>query len=60
MSDAPVGRPTTCPACNADVMAIIPEKNGVLVDDEENADGKVWVNCHNCGERFLRHYRIES
>lgn len=47
-----------CPECGADAVAVIPE--GEVVEDEVDADGKVWANCHECGAGFLVYYRREA
>jgi uncharacterized protein with PIN domain len=57
MSEPPKGQITRCPECNAEAMAIIPQ-NSFLIKSEENADGKVWVNCRECGERFLAYFQL--
>lgn len=59
MAKGPVGKWVNCPECNAIAYAIITE-NSEIVDDEEMADGRVWVNCHDCGERFLAYYRTKG
>lgn len=58
MSNPPVGKSVNCPECNALVFAIIPQ-GSTIVERETKADGKAWVNCHACGNRFLIHYRTD-
>lgn len=58
MADRPVGKSVMCPRCSNSVTAIIP-KNGEIVDEEEEGDGKVRVTCHDCGDYFVVYYRID-
>lgn len=59
MPREPKGDWVTCPDCGAEAVAVLPP-HGVLVEDEERADGKVWVNCRACGERFLAYFRTDA
>lgn len=45
-----------CPYCDAETVAVLPPDSDI-VEDAERADGKVWVNCWDCSERFLVRYR---
>ena len=56
MGRGPRGERVDCPECGNSTIAIIPP-DGSVVEDEETADGKVWVNCWDCGAQFLAHYR---
>lgn len=47
-----------CPECHTDTVAVIPK--GEIVAEEANADGKSWVECHECGVEFLVYYRRET
>lgn len=49
----------TCPDCETEAVAVLPP-DGVLVRDEGDADGKVWVNCRECRERFLTYFRTDG
>lgn len=57
--DNPTGKLVTCPSCNADVYAIVP-KATTIVDGDETVDGKVWVNCLDCQNRFLVYYQTNT
>lgn len=59
MSEQPTGRDVECPSCGTKTTAVVP-KNSEIVDQEENAGRKSWVDCLTCGERFLIHYRIDE
>ncbi|AGB34127.1 hypothetical protein Natpe_4437 (plasmid) [Natrinema pellirubrum DSM 15624] len=59
MSKPPTGQSARCPEFNAEAMAIIPQ-NSFLIKSEENADGKAWVNCRECGERFLAFFQFKE
>lgn len=59
MPGDPIGIDVRCPSCDAQAIAIIPE-DGELVDREEDSDGKVRVNCPECGTLFLAHFRYTS
>ncbi|MFB6137955.1 MAG: hypothetical protein ABEJ42_06395 [Halobacteriaceae archaeon] len=52
-TDAPSADSTDCPSCGSRGPAVVPA-------DPEAADGKVWADCLDCGERFLVHYRWEG
>ena len=56
VSNPPVGKNVVCPECNAEAMALVP-KGSAIVKREGNADGKVWVTCETCGNRFLVHFQ---
>lgn len=56
MTNGPETQWVTCQDCGAETVAVIPAASNV-VDDADRSDGKVWVNCWDCGERFLVHYR---
>lgn len=58
MNGRPGGKIVSCPECGEVAYAIVPKESEV-VEAEENADGKVWVNCRNCGEQFLVYYRTD-
>lgn len=55
----PVEKRVTCPSCNDHAFAVVP-KDTVVVDDSEATDGKVWVNCLHCENRFVVSYRDEE
>lgn len=38
-------------------LAVVP-RDGTITESPERADGKVWVTCRHCEERFLVHYRF--
>lgn len=57
MNNPPSGKSVVCPKCNGEAIAIVPE-GAEIVAQEENADGKVWVDCPSCGNRFLVYYRV--
>ena len=57
MGNPPTGKSIVCPECNESVMAIVP-KGSTIAEREENADGKVRVNCPACGTRFLAYFRF--
>lgn len=59
MADGPTGRMVHCPECSDEAMAILPPKSRT-VSSEETADGKVWVTCRSCGNRFLVYYQIDG
>lgn len=59
MNGGPKGERVVCPECGEWTIAIIPP-DGKIVEDEEAADGKVWVNCWDCDARFLAHYRRDG
>lgn len=59
MAKEPIGRIVRCPRCNAKAMAIVP-KNSHIVRCEENSDGKVGVNCMDCGEKFVAYFRTDT
>lgn len=56
MSEPPTGTEIQCPECDAKTTAIIPV-DSVIVADEADADGKVWVDCLECGGRFKVYFR---
>lgn len=56
-SDPVTGKRVSCPECDSDAFAIIPE-DGEIVQQEGDADGKVWVNCFTCSNRFLSHFQL--
>lgn len=56
MPNKPGGANVTCPACNAKAVAIIPQ-GSTIVEEEEAADGKVWVSCYNCENLFPVYYQ---
>lgn len=58
MANGPAGKQVICPECGADAIAIVPKKSEV-VEEAAGADGKVLVNCRNCGERFPVHFRVD-
>ena len=58
MVNPPGGVGVICPVCGSSARAIVPQGSD-FVEEEEQADGKVWVNCKECGERFLVHYRTK-
>lgn len=60
MTEPPVGVWTTCPRCDAETIAIIPEENGTIVEQTNDPDGKVRVNCVECGEQFFCYYRADG
>lgn len=45
-----------CANCSESTFAVIPADSRV-VPDEDAADGKVWVDCDSCDDRFLVYYR---
>lgn len=55
-ADEPIAKQLTCPSCNADAFAIVP-KQTTIVSGDETVDGKVWVNCVGCENRFLVYYQ---
>lgn len=55
--ESPKGERTPCPECGESTYAVIPEDGSLT--DEGAADGKVWVNCRHCGNRFLAYYETE-
>lgn len=58
-ADDPVAKRVRCPSCNEMAFAIVPA--GVAIaEDEEGADGKVWVNCGECSNQFLVYYRNDT
>ena len=59
MSDQPVGKSIPCPVCATTTHAIVPAES-TIVPEEEHYDGKVWVNCHTCGDRFLVYYESKK
>lgn len=59
VSPGPTSQPVPCRNCGASAFALIPAHSRI-VDDEESADGKVWVNCNSCDERFLVYYRTDA
>lgn len=60
MTGPPIGVWTTCPQCNTDTVAIIPVESGTIVEQTNDPDGKVRVNCNECGEQFFRYYRADD
>lgn len=56
-SGSPKGERVTCPECGEAAYAVIPDD--CRLTDEATADGKVWVNCRHCGNRFLAYYEAE-
>lgn len=59
MNDRPVGKDVPCPECDEFASAIVP-KGSEIVEEGDGFDGKVWVNCLNCGARFLVYYRTDA
>lgn len=59
VSKSPTEKSVLCPACNARATAVVP-KNGSIVDREADADGKVWTNCYECGERFITYFQLDE
>lgn len=59
MSEPPKGQRVSCPDCAASATAVIPG-DSAIVESEEDADGAVRVNCHECGTQFLVHYRVDE
>lgn len=59
MNESPTSREVPCPECNALATAIVP-KGARVADSDEDADGKVWTPCRECGERFLVYFEIEG
>lgn len=58
-SDGPKGQMVNCPECETNAVALIPEDT-VLVSRETNADGSVWVNCHECEDQFRMYFAFEE
>ena len=56
VSSPPVVKDVVCPECNTEAMALVP-KGSAIVKQEGNADGKVWVTCKTCGNRFLVYFQ---
>lgn len=59
MGDGPTDRWVDCPECGAEAIAVVP-KMSRIVTSEETADGKVWVNCRSCENRFLAYYQLDQ
>lgn len=59
MNDGPVGKDVPCPECGEFASAIVPAGSEIVEEDDE-FDEKVWVNCHTCGARFLVYYRTDA
>lgn len=55
-TDEPTAKRVTCPSCDGDTLAIVPEQT-TIVDGAESGDGKVWASCRNCENRFLVYYQ---
>lgn len=58
MPERPTEKWVICPECNAEAITVVP-KHSEIVESEETADGKAWVSCWTCGERFLVYYRTQ-
>lgn len=56
MGRGPHGENVVCPECEHSTIAIIPSDCSI-VEDEDNADGKVRVNCWECEAEFLTYFR---
>ena len=59
VSNPPVGKVVFCPDCHAEAIALVP-RGSLIVAQQENADGKVWVTCKTCGYRFFVHFRTHQ
>lgn len=59
MSEPPKTKEVPCPECESVTAAVIPA-DSVIVQNEEDADGKVWTTCPTCDDQFLVHYRTSS
>ncbi|MFC7166126.1 hypothetical protein [Halospeciosus flavus] len=59
MSQSPVTRSVVCPSCESKALAVVPS-DSTIVDEEDDADGKVWTDCRTCGEEFLTYYRVDD
>lgn len=59
MTSGPTSQVVPCRNCGTSTFAVIPEHSRI-VDDEDAADGKVWVDCNSCDYRFLVYYRTDS
>ncbi|WP_225336023.1 hypothetical protein [Halomicrobium urmianum] len=55
----PKGRIVNCPECETNAVAVIPE-DASIVSGESSADGSVWVNCHECGDKFRVYFVSEE
>lgn len=59
MVSGPKTQWVACRRCGAETVAVLPPDSDI-VEDTDRSDGKVWVNCWDCGERFLVRYRIQT
>ncbi|MFC7138515.1 hypothetical protein ACFQMA_01540 [Halosimplex aquaticum] len=57
--DKPIGKLVTCLQCDSDAHAIVLRKT-VIVSQDAETDGKVWVDCFDCGNGFLVHNQMKS
>lgn len=53
------GQRVDCPECEAVAIAVVPE-NAIVVSSGNSANGSVWVNCKECGERFRVYFTTEE
>ena len=56
MSAGPGSANVYCPVCGEGAIAIVP-KDSKVTEDEDDADGSVKVDCHNCGNQFRVFFR---
>lgn len=59
MANPPIGLEVICPECGADAVAIVP-RDSTIIEQEKEADGKVWVNCRACDSKFIVFYRTKE
>lgn len=55
MNDGPTTEWVRCDHCEAEAVAVLPP-NSTTVRDGDRSDGKAWVNCWDCDDRFLVYY----
>lgn len=53
------GERVDCPECGHSTIAIVPPDSSVI-KGEDDADGKVRVNCWECGAQFHAYFRKDG
>ena len=59
MNNPPSGKTVVCPNCSEEAIAVVPQ-GSEIVTQEGNGDGKVWVDCRICENRFLVYYQLKQ
>lgn len=59
VSEPPKSKWVRCPECDAYAVALIPQ-NSTVVENQDESDGKVGVDCPECGHEFRVLYQLET